>query len=88
MKIASVKSDTVLIEPIQVEEKTAGGIIVPEAASEKPVIGTVVQVGKNVEDVDIGQVVLYNKYAGTEVPVGSSKMKLLSIYDILAVIED
>jgi len=73
-------ADRVLIEPAAAEEKTAGGIIIPDTAKEKPQKGTVVAVGPGKKDepvtVKIGDVVLYGKYAGTRSP----SMEQLSHY--------
>ncbi|MFM7031424.1 MAG: co-chaperone GroES, partial [Bacteroidota bacterium] len=64
-------ADRVLVEPTPAEEKTAGGIIIPDTAKEKPQRGTVVAVGQGKKDepmtVKAGQTVLYGKYSGTEV---------------------
>ena len=66
-------ADRVLIEPVQAEQKTASGIIIPDTAKEKPQKGTVVAVGPGKTDepvtVKVGDTVLYGKYAGTELSV-------------------
>ncbi|NDC73639.1 MAG: co-chaperone GroES, partial [Sphingobacteriia bacterium] len=66
-------ADRVLVEPTPAEEKTAGGIIIPDTAKEKPQRGTVVAVGQGKKDepmtVKSGQTVLYGKYSGTEVQI-------------------
>ena len=63
-------ADRVLIEPAPAEQKTSGGIIIPDTAKEKPQKGTVVAVGNGKKDytmtVKVGDVVLYGKYSGTE----------------------
>ena len=83
-------SDRVLVEPKQAEEKTASGIIIPDTAKEKPQKGTVVAVGPGTKDetmqVKIGDVVLYGKYAGTEITVDGKDYLMMRQSDILAVI--
>jgi len=87
----------VVIEPIEQEEITAGGIVLPETAKEKPQKGTVLSVGpgdrddkgKRVEmDVKVGDVVLFAKYAGTEIKVDGKKLLILRESDILAIVEN
>ncbi|GAB4521654.1 MAG: co-chaperone GroES [Anaerolineae bacterium] len=90
--------DRVVVEPIEEEERTAGGIILPETAKEKPQQGKVIAVGPGVRnengervpmDVKLGDRVLFAKYAGTEVKLGSDhKVLVLRESDILAVIEE
>jgi chaperonin GroES len=88
--------DRLVIEPQEREEKTASGIILPETAKEKPQEGTVLAAGpgrtddngKRIEmDVKTGDVVLYAKYAGTEVKVDDRKLLILKESDILAIVE-
>lgn len=86
-----------VIEPIEQEEITAGGIVLPETAKEKPQKGTVTAVGdgdrddngKRIEmDVKKGDKVLFAKYAGTEIKVDGKKLLILRETDLLAIIED
>ena len=97
LSVSSVKplGDRVFIKVSASEEKTAGGILLPDSAKEKPQVGEVVQVGsgKRNEDgshqtmeVQIGDKVLYSKYAGTDVKLGGDEYVLLSEKDILAVV--
>ncbi len=83
-------ADRVLIEPAQAEEKTAGGIIIPDTAKEKPQKGTVVAVGPGKKDepltVKVGDEVLYGKYAGTEITVDGANYLIMRESDIVAVI--
>lgn len=83
-------ADRVLIEPAQAEEKTAGGIIIPDTAKEKPQKGTVVAVGPGKKDepmtVKSGDVVLYGKYAGTEITIDGANYLIMRESDIVAVI--
>ncbi len=84
-------SDRVLIEPAEAEVKTAGGIIIPDSAKEKPLKGKVVATGNGTKDeemvVKVGDTVLYGKYAGTELEVEGVKYLMMRQSDILAVIE-
>ncbi|NOZ29933.1 MAG: co-chaperone GroES [Chloroflexi bacterium] len=89
--------DRVVVEPIEEEERTASGIILPETAKEKPQQGKVIAVGPGARDengnripmdVKLGDRVLFAKYAGTEVKLdGDNKVLVLRESDILAVIE-
>ena len=80
-------SDRVVIEPIEQEEKTASGIVLPDTAKEKPQQGKVLAVGPDVEaEISVGDRVLYAKYAGTEVKVDDKEVLILSESDILALI--
>lgn len=83
-------ADRVLVEPAAAEEKTLGGIIIPDTAKEKPQRGTVVAVGDGKKDepmtVKSGDTVLYGKYAGTEVTVDGKDYLIMRESDIFAVI--
>jgi chaperonin GroES len=83
-------ADRVLIEPMQAEEKTASGIIIPDTAKEKPQKGTVVAVGPGTTDekmeVKKGDVVLYGKYSGTEISVDGTDYLIMKQSDILAIV--
>ena len=85
-------SDRVLIEPAKAEEITAGGIIIPDSAKEKPLKGVVKAVGHGTKDeemvVKAGDTVLYGKYAGTEIEVDGSKLLMMRQSDILAIVEE
>ena len=90
MKIQPL-ADRVLIEPAAAEEKTIGGIIIPDTAKEKPLQGKVVAVGKGTKDEEMvlkaGDTVLYGKYAGTELEFEGQKYLMMRQSDVLAVIE-
>ncbi len=86
----------VLIEPIEQEEMTAGGIILPETAKEKPQEGKIMAVGPGdrddqgkriAMDVKVGDKVLFAKYSGTEVKMNGKKLLILRESDILGVVE-
>ncbi len=85
----------VVIEPLEQEEMTAGGIVLPETAKEKPQKGTVLSVGPGDRDekgervpmdVKEGDTVLFAKYAGTEIKVDSKKLLILRESDLLAIV--
>ena len=88
MKIKPL-SDRVLIKTEAMEEKTAGGLFIPQTAQEKTQTGTVVAIGddKEVIKVKAGQKVMYDKYAGTAISVDNEDHLLLRFSDILAIIE-
>lgn len=88
--------DRVLLEPIEADEKTSGGIILPDSAKEKPQRGTVIAVGpgKLLDSgkrgelcVSVGDVVFFGRYSGTEIDYGSDKYVVLRESDILAVVD-
>ncbi|MBC7903561.1 MAG: co-chaperone GroES [Gemmatimonadaceae bacterium] len=82
--------DRVVVRPAAAEEKTAGGIIIPDTAKEKPQRGTVVAAGPGKKDepvtVKIGDTVLYGKYAGTELSVEGEDLLIMRESDILAIV--
>ena len=84
-------SDRVLIKPAEAEMKTAGGIIIPDSAKEKPLKGTVIATGNGTKDeemlVKAGDTVLYGKYAGTELEADGEKYLMMRQSDILAIDE-
>jgi chaperonin GroES len=83
-------ADRVLVEPAAAETKTAGGIIIPDTAKEKPQRGKVVAVGNGKPDepmtVKVGDMVLYGKYAGTEIQVEGKDLLIMRESDIFAII--
>jgi len=83
-------ADRVLIEPAAAETKTAGGIIIPDTAKEKPQRGKVVAVGNGKPEepmtVKVGDMVLYGKYAGTEIQVDGKDLLIMRESDIFAII--
>ena len=83
-------SDRVLIAPAAAEEKTVGGIIIPDTAKEKPLKGKVVAVGQGTKDEEmvlkVGDTVLYGKYAGTELEIEGEKYLIMRQNDVLAVL--
>ena len=85
--------DRVVVEPLEAEEKTAGGIVLPDTAKQKPQRGTVVAVGpgKLLDNgervalaVAVGDEVIYGKYSGTDIEVDGKDVKILRESDILA----
>jgi chaperonin GroES len=94
MKIRPLQ-DRLLLRPSEGEEKTAGGIIIPDTAKEKPQEGTVIAAGKGKVrddgkltplDVKVGDRVLYGKYSGSEVTVAGEKHVILREEDVLAIL--
>lgn len=88
--------DRVVVEPVEQEEITAGGIVLPETAKEKPQKGKVIAVGAGKRDDDgdrieldvaEGDTVLFAKYAGTEIKVEGKKLLILRESDLLAIVE-
>ena len=83
-------ADRVLVQPAPAEEKTSGGIIIPDTAQEKPQKGTIVAVGEGTKDnpvtVKVGDNVLYGKYAGTELNFDGVTYLIMRESDIYAVI--
>ena len=89
MKIKPL-ADRVLVEPAAAEEKTAGGLYIPDTAKEKPQRGKVVAVGCGKKDepmeLKVGDEVLYGKYAGTEITIDGIDYMMMRQSDILAVV--
>jgi len=83
-------ADRVVVEAAPAEEKTAGGIIIPDTAKEKPQRGKVVAVGNGKKDepitVKVGDTVLYGKYAGTEITIEGKEYLIMRESDIFAVV--
>ena len=83
-------ADRVLILPAPAEEKTIGGIIIPDTAKEKPLRGEVVAVGNGTKDEEMvlkaGNTVLYGKYAGTELEYEGKKYLIMRQSDVVAVL--
>lgn len=89
--------DRIVVQPLEAEQVTASGLVIPDTAKEKPQEGKVIAVGpgrfdddgeKRIPvDVKEGDVVLYSKYGGTEVKYGADEYLVLSARDVLAVIE-
>ena len=83
-------ADRVLILPAPAEEKTIGGIIIPDTAKEKPLKGEVIAVGNGTKDEEmvlkVGDTVLYGTYAGTELEVEGTKYLIMRQSDVLAVL--
>ena len=88
--------DRIVVEPLEAEQVTASGLVIPDTAKEKPQEGKVIAVGPGrvddkgtrvPVDVKVGDVVLYSKYGGTEVKYSGQEYLVLSARDVLAVIE-
>jgi chaperonin GroES len=85
--------DRIVVEPLEAEEKTSGGILLPDTAKQKPQQGKVVAVGpgklsdkgdRTLVAVKVGDTVLFGKYSGSDVEVSSRELKILRESDILA----
>lgn len=80
----------VVVKPAAAEETTASGIIIPDSAKEKQLKGEVVAVGPGTKDevmeVSVGDVVLYGKYAGTELDIDGEDLLIMNQADILAIV--
>ncbi|GHT88037.1 10 kDa chaperonin [Bacteroidia bacterium] len=83
-------ADRVLVKPAAAEEKTVGGIIIPDSAKEKPLKGEVIAVGNGTKDepmvLKAGDEVLYGKYAGTEIELEGEQFLIMRQSDVLATI--
>lgn len=83
-------ADRVLVKPAPAEEKTIAGIIIPDTAKEKPLKGEVLAVGNGTKDeamvLNVGDVVLYGKYAGTEIELDGEKYLIMRQNDVFAVL--
>lgn len=88
--------DRILVKALEAEEKTKGGIILPDTAKEKPQEGKVIAVGKGklLEDgtvksleVKVGEVILYGKYSGTEINHKGEELLILKEDDVLAIVK-
>lgn len=88
--------DRLLIKPKESEEKTKSGIVLPDSAKEKPQEGEVIAVGEGARDengkripmeVKVGDVVLYSKYAGTEVKIDGEEHLIIKESDVLAIVK-
>ncbi len=97
LSVSTVKplGDRVFIKVSESEEKTVGGILLPDSAKEKPQVGEIVAVGPGKRnddgtrqeiDIAVGNQVLYSKYAGTDIKLGTQEYVLLSEKDILAIV--
>ena len=89
MKIKAL-ADRVLVLPAPAEEKTIGGIIIPDSAKEKPLKGKVIAIGNGTKDEEMvvkpDDTVLYGKYAGTEIELDGEKYLIMKQSDILAIL--
>lgn len=90
-------ADRLVVKPIEQEETTASGLVLPETAKEKPQQGSVIAVGPGRRDDDgnriemdvaVDDVVLYARYAGTEIKIDGEKLLILKESDVLAILED
>ncbi len=98
LSVSTVKplGDRVFVKVSSSEEKTAGGIFLPDSAKEKPQVGEIAAVGpgkrnddgsRQALEIQVGDKVLYSKYAGTDIKLGTEEYVLLSEKDILAIVD-
>ncbi len=92
LKPISGTANRVIVEPAAAEEKTASGIYIPDTAKEKPSKGTVVSVSEEDAEgkkptVKVGDVVLYGKYGGTELPIDGKDYLIMRENDIYAIVQ-
>ena len=89
--------DRVIVKRVEEERRTASGIVIPDSATEKPVRGKIIAVGKgkileNGEvrplDVKIGDIVLFGKYSGTEIKIDGEELLVMREEDLVAILED
>jgi chaperonin GroES len=89
--------DRVLVRRLEQEEKTKGGIIIPDTAKEKPMQALIIACGEGARDengkqialqVKVGDVVLFGKWAGTEVKIDGEELLIMKESDIIAIVED
>lgn len=89
-------ADRIVIKVIEDTEQTSGGIFIPDSAKEKSQKGEIVAIGQGKTldsgerepmDVKVGEVVLFAKYSGTDVKIGNENLKIISIKDVLAVVD-
>ncbi len=87
--------DRIAVELIELEQKTSGGIIIPDTAKEKPVEGKVVAVGKGARDnagnllpleVKVGDIVMFGKWAGTEVKIDGKNLLIMKESDVIGIV--
>ncbi|MGB9771702.1 MAG: co-chaperone GroES [Candidatus Kapaibacteriota bacterium] len=89
MKVKPI-DDRLLIKPIEPESQTSGGIIIPDTAKEKPIMGEVVAVGTDEELQNmfkVGDKVIYGKYAGEEITIDGVDYRIVQRSDVLAIVE-
>ncbi|WP_454293833.1 co-chaperone GroES [Salana multivorans] len=88
--------DRIVVQPVEAEQVTASGLVIPDSAKEKPQEGKVLSVGPGrvddkgnrvPVDVAVGDIVIYSKYGGTEVKYAGSEYLILSARDVLAIVE-
>jgi chaperonin GroES len=88
MKLKPI-DDRVIVQKVEEETRTAGGIIIPDTAKEEPQQGKVIAVSEtdDNEDIKVGDIVIYAKYGPTEIKLGNEEYLIVSRSDILAVVE-
>ncbi|MGB9701706.1 MAG: co-chaperone GroES [Candidatus Kapaibacteriota bacterium] len=83
--------DRVLVEPTELQKKTESGIIIPDTAKEKPIVGKIIEIGTSdevKESFAVGDTVLFAKYGGEDISLNNKEYKIIQISDILAKLID
>jgi chaperonin GroES len=89
--------DRVIVRPLAEEEKTKGGIIIPDTAKEKPMKGTVTAIGNGTTtdtgariplEIKVGDMVLYGKWAGTEIKIDGEDLLIMKESDVMAIVQN
>lgn len=85
--------ERIVVKMLEVEEKTASGIVLPSSAQEKPQVAEVVAISKELADkdnfnIEVGTKVIYSKYAGTEVKLEQDEYIIVKLEDVLAIVEE
>lgn len=83
--------DRLLIKPLEPESKTPSGIIIPDTAKEKPIMGEIIAVGNDEElqkVVKVGDRVIFGKYGGEEISIDGKDYRIIQRSDVLAIVED
>ena len=93
LQIKNVLGDTIVVEPFQPEERTKGGLIIPDTARESPNVGKVLFVGPGtvdepIKDVEVGDIIPYNKYSGSEMEINGKKLVFLKVTDCLCTLKE
>lgn len=80
--------DRIIVERIEAKSKTAGGIIIPETAKEKPLEAIVIAVGKDVKEIDVGDKIFCARFSGNELKIEDKDYLILKESDVLGVVDD
>jgi len=87
MKFKPLK-DRVFVKYSEEAEKTAGGLYIPESAKEKPQKGVIEDVGSEVKEIKVGDIILFDKYSGSKINIDNNEYLIIKEEDILGIIQD